>query len=251
MIEYPVHSLDMLSGQIPNLKNQFKSYSKYGETTMKQLLAMYSTDGLLLLEANYPLTSYMENLGNGKFALKALPQITQYAPVNGLQTDDINNDGNLDLILVGNDFGNEIISGRYDALNGVVLFGDGKGEFNSLSSMESGFLVPGDAKALAHLSGKVNDMFIATQNKDSLMIYAKNMKADPEMKIYKPLSSDSWAELVYKSGQIEKVEFYFGAGYLTQSTRTISIPANVEKLVIHGFDGKTRNIDAESLRVDL
>jgi hypothetical protein len=251
MVEYPVHSLDMLSGQIPNLKNQFPSYSKYGETTMKQLLSLYNTDGILVLDANCSLTCYMENLGNGKFALKALPQITQYAPVNGLQTDDINSDGNLDLILVGNDFGNEIISGRYDAFNGAVLFGDGKGEFNSLTSMQSGFIVPGDAKALAHLSGKVNDMFIATQNKDSLMIYVKNMKADPEMKIYKPLSSDSWAELVYKSGQVEKVEFYFGAGYLTQSTRTISIPGNVEKLVIHGFDGKTRNIDVESLKVHL
>jgi hypothetical protein len=251
MVEYPVHSLDMLSGQIPNLKNQFPSYSKYGETTMKQLLSMYNSDNLLLLEANYPLTSYMENLGNGKFVLKALPQVTQYAPVNGLQTDDVNNDGNLDLILVGNDFGNEIISGRYDALNGAVLFGDGKGEFSSLSTMESGFLVPGDAKALARLNGKANDMFIATQNKDSLMIYVKSMKTDPEFRVYKPLPSDSWAELVYKNGQIEKVEFYFGAGYLTQSTRTVSIPDNVTKLIIHGFDGKIRNVDPESLKVHM
>ena len=251
MVEYPVHSLDMLSGQIPNLKNQFPSYSKYGETTMKQLLSLYNTDSLLQLEANYPYTSYMENTGNGKFKLRALPLVTQYAPVNGLQTDDINNDGNLDLILVGNDFGNEIISGRYDALNGAVLLGDGKGEFSSLSSMQSGFLVPGDAKALSRLSSKANEMFIATQNKDSLMIFVKNVKADPERKIYKPLSSDSWAELVYKNGQTEKVEFYFGAGYLTQSTRTISIPGNVEKLVIHGFNGKTRNIDPASLKVQL
>jgi hypothetical protein len=251
MEEYPVHSLDMLSGQIPNLKNQFPSYSKYGETTMKQLLSMYNSDGLLMLEANYPFTSYMENLGGGKFALKALPQVTQYAPVNGLQAEDINNDGNLDLILVGNDFGNEIISGRYDALNGAVLFGDGKGEFNPVSEMESGFLVTGDAKALARLNGSANDMFIATQNKDSLMIYIKKMKADMPVKIFQPLPSDSWAELVYKGGQIEKVEFYFGAGYLTQSTRTVSIPGNVTKLVIHGFDGKVRNIDPASIKVHL
>jgi hypothetical protein len=251
MVEYPVHSLDMLSGQIPNLKNQFPTYSKFGETTMKQLLSLYHTDSLLQLQANYPLTSYMENLGNGKFTLKPLPMVTQYAPVNGLQTDDINNDGNLDLILVGNDFGNEIISGRYDALNGAVLLGDGRGEFSTLSSMQSGFLVPGDAKALSRLNSKLNDLFIATQNKDSLMIYVKNVRADNEMKVYKPLSSDSWAELVYKNGQTEKVEFYFGAGYLTQSTRTVSIPGNVEKIIIHGFNGKSRNIDPASLQMHL
>ncbi len=251
MDEYPVHSLDMLNGQIPNSKNYFDSYKKYAGYTMQQLLALYNTNDLLVLEANYPLTSYMENLGNGKFELKALPQVTQFAPVNGMQVDDVNNDGNPDLILVGNDFGNEIISGRYDALNGVVLLGDGKGEFHALSTLESGFIVPGDAKALARLSGKFQDMFIATQNIDSLMVYANITKADQKKKIYKPLTYDSWAELKYKSGQTEKVEFYFGAGYLTQSSRAISIPDDVVELVIHGFNGKTKNVDLELLDVPL
>jgi hypothetical protein len=67
-------------------------------------------------------------------------------------------------------------------------------------------------------------------------------------KIFKPLATDSWAELVYKSGQHEKVEFYFGAGYLSQSSRAITIPENVEKLIIHGFDGKTRNLDQNSIQ---
>jgi hypothetical protein len=249
MAEYPAHSLDNINGQISNLKNSFDSYEKYAEVTMQQLLSQFSNNDLLVLEANYPLTSYMENKGDGKFVLKALPQVTQFAPVNGIQIDDINNDGNLDLILVGNDFGNEITSGRYDALNGVVLLGDGKGEFHALSSMESGFIVPGDAKALTRLSGKFQDMYIATQNIDSLMIYVTNTKADQNRKIYKPLTFDSWAELEYKSGQIEKVEFYFGAGYLTQSSRAISIPDNVVKLVVHEFNGNTRSIELESLIV--
>jgi hypothetical protein len=191
----------------------------------------------------------MENLGNGKFTLKALPKITQFAPVNGIQINDINADGNLDMIMVGNDFGNEIISGRYDALNGAVLLGDGKGEFKSLSSMQSGFIVPGDAKALARLSGKDHDIFIATQNRDSLKIFVNNQIANPDRKIFKPLSSDSWAELVYKSGLVEKVEFYYGAGYLSQSSRAITIPENVEKLIVHGFDGKTRTLVLNSLKL--
>lgn len=247
MAEYPVHSLDILSSQIPKTKNQFEKYNQYAKASMKDILSPYDTTGMLKLEASYPMTSYMENLGNGKFNLKALPNITQFAPVNGIQITDINADGNLDMIMVGNDFGNEIISGRYDALNGVALLGDGKGEFHSLSTMQSGFVVPGDAKALARLSGKDQDIFIATQNRDSLKIYVNNRKVDAERKIFKPLSSDSWAELVYKSGLVEKVEFYYGAGYLSQSSRAITIPENVEKLIIHGFDGKTRNLNRNSL----
>lgn len=251
LVEYPFHSLDMLSGQIPNIKTRFENYSKYGETTMKYLLSLYNNDGLLQLELNYPLTSYMENLGNGKFTLKALPQVVQYAPVNGLQTSDINNDGNLDVILVGNDFGNDIIHGRYDALNGAVLLGDGKGGFSALTSMQSGFIVPGDAKAFARLTAKAFDMFIATQNIDSLIIHKNNVNLGESRKLFKPLPTDSWAELVYKSGRAEKVEFYYGAGYLTQSSRTITIPDKVDKLVIHAFTGKTRNVDVGTLKVSL
>ncbi|MCK5369571.1 MAG: VCBS repeat-containing protein, partial [Cyclobacteriaceae bacterium] len=247
LVEFPVHALNKLGSQSQVFRDQFKNFNEYGQTTMQQLLAPYDTTGLLILKANYPMTSYMENLGNGKFDLKPLPRPTQIAPVNGQQIDDVDNDGNLDLILIGNDFGNEIISGRYDALNGVVLLGDGEGGFRALTTMESGFVVPGDAKALARLSDKNNDMYIATQNRDSLRIYTKNIKADVEKRMYKPGAADSWAELMYKNGQVEKVEFYYGAGYLTQSSRAIQIPVNVEKLIIHGFDGNVRNVEVESL----
>jgi len=246
MVEFPVHALNRLGEQSPNFRNQFKSFAQYGKTTMKELLAPYDTTDLVILEANHSTTSYMENLGNGKFRLKALPQVAQFAPVNGLQIDDLDNDGNLDLILIGNDFGNEIISGRYDALNGLVLLGDGKGGFRELPTMESGFIVSGDAKALARLSGSEYDIFIATQNRDSLKIYTKSIKTDANRKIYKPVATDNWAELVYKSGQVEKIEFYFGAGYLTQSSRSIKISDNVEKLIIHMSDGNTRVVDMNS-----
>ena len=70
-------------------------------------------------------------------------------------------------------------------------------------------------------------------------------------KVYKPLATDSWAKLMYKNGQVEKVEFYYGAGYLTQSSRAIQIPVNVEKLIIHGFDGNTRTVEVGLLQDSL
>ncbi len=247
MIEYPYHAWDKLNKQSSIFKEQFENFKQYAETTMEQLLAPYDTSGMLILDVKYPMTSYVENVGNGRFKMKELPRIAQIAPINGMQTDDVNNDGNLDLILVGNDFGNEIISGRFDALNGLVLLGDGNGNFQSLTTKESGFLVPGDAKALARLSGEENDYFIATQNLDSLLVYTNNRNANESRKVYRPKAMDSWAQLIYKGGQTEKVEFYYGAGYLTQSSRAIRISKNVDKIVIHGFDGNTKEIDAESL----
>jgi len=108
-------------------------------------------------------------------------------------------------------------------------------------------VVPGDAKALARLNRAESDIYIATQNRDSLMVFVNNAKAVQKRKMFKPLPTDSWAELVHETGQIEKIEFYYGAGYLTQSSRTIRISDSIEKLIVHGFDGKSRVVDLASL----
>jgi hypothetical protein len=247
MEEYPVHAWNKLGEQSPVFKTQFKSFSDYAKSTMKELIAPYDTVGMLVLQANHPMTSYIENLGEGKFRLKTLPRSVQYAPVNGMSTDDFNHDGKLDVLLIGNDFGNEIISGRYDALNGVVLLGNGEGDFEALSTLESGFVVPGDAKALVRLNGQTEDYYIATQNRDSLKVYTKKVYDKTSAIRFSPLDSDVWAHLVYKDGQTEKVEFYHGAGYLTQSSRSFFVPDGVEKIVVYSYTGSSREIDTESL----
>ena len=97
---------------------------------------------------------YIENLGNGKFAMHDLPSRAQFAPLYGMQADDFNGDGNLDLVVCGNDFGTEVSKGRYDALNGLLLLGDGKGNFNPQSPAQSGICIPGDAKGLVRFMGR-------------------------------------------------------------------------------------------------
>ena len=63
--------------------------------------------------------------------LKPLPKLVQRSPVNGIVVADINFDGNLDAFMIGNDYGNEVFSGKYDAGTGTVLLGDGKGNFTA------------------------------------------------------------------------------------------------------------------------
>ena len=74
-------------------------------------------------------SSFIRNNGNGKFDLIPLPQQAQIAPLFGLLVEDINADGNLDLMGVGNSYAHEIVYGRYDAMKGVTFLGDGKGHF--------------------------------------------------------------------------------------------------------------------------
>ncbi|MEJ0079675.1 MAG: hypothetical protein WDM78_01620 [Puia sp.] len=65
-----------------------------------------------------------------------------------------------------NDFGTVPSYGRYDALNGLILKGDGKGKFTPLSILQSGIFIPENGKSLVKLRSSDGKYLIAaSQNK--------------------------------------------------------------------------------------
>ncbi|HEY5823019.1 MAG TPA: VCBS repeat-containing protein, partial [Cyclobacteriaceae bacterium] len=237
---YPVHFWDEMNSQSPKFRRKFSRYRQFSKTTMDQFLNADEMKDALVLEANYMQSAFIENKGNGKFELKSLPVQAQVAPVNGMIADDVNGDGNLDVILIGNDYGNEVFIGRYDALTGLVLLGDGKNNFKAVTSSKSGFYVSGDGKGLAKLSGAKTDLFIATQNSDSLCVFKPHRELDQY--VFKPEVLDTFAELVFNDGRKQRIEFTYGSGYLSQSTRKIRIPSNVNEVNVYNSKGEVRKI---------
>jgi enediyne biosynthesis protein E4 len=170
-----------------------------------------------------------------------LPMRVQTSPVNGIVSFDVNADGLLDVIMIGNDYGNEVNMGRYDAFTGAVLINKGKGQFGYLPVSESGFSVPGDGKAIAHLPGYTGNLFVSTQNRDSLMTYKLNTKFKH---LFRAQHNDQYAEILYQDGTKSRVEFYYGSGYLSQSARVIPITENVVSLTVVDRKGNVRKIKA-------
>jgi hypothetical protein len=240
---YPVHFWDELNSQSPKFRNKYSRYRQYSKATIDQLLTSVDLEDALILDANHLSSSYIENLGSGKFSMKPLPTLAQVAPVNGLVATDVNDDGNLDVVLVGNDYGNEVFAGRYDAFTGLVLLGTGKGSFIVLPSAESGFCLGGDAKALVRLYGaKGDELLIASQNKDSLGVFVRKPLSRTDVLQIDP--KEYWAEMIYGDGKKQRVEFYYGSGYLSQSSRGLSIPKGVKEIVIYDYKGNSRRVVA-------
>jgi hypothetical protein len=197
----------------------------------------------LLFKATDMNSSYIENKGNGRFSISALPAEAQFAPVYGLQAKDIDHDGNLDVLMTGNDYGMEPYSGRHDAFYGLLMKGNGKGKFTALSIDSSGFFVKGDGKALATLHAANNsDLLIATQNQDTLLVFEQAGSNTKTKKWVTLQPEDFSAVLYYKNGEKRKMEFYYGAGYLSQSSRKIAIDNNVLRTVIMSYTGSSREI---------
>jgi hypothetical protein len=202
---------------------------------------------MIVLKATHSHSSYIENKGSGKFEIRPLPDLVQVAPINGMVVLDANDDGNLDVAMVGNDYGNEVFSGRYDACRGIVLLGDGRGNFKVTSSVNSGFEVEGDGKALSKLNSITGPLLIATQNTDSLRIFRLRKDMRENERTFTPLKSDSWATFSFANGKKTKVEFYYGSGYLSQSSRVIRIPIDVTEMMVYDFAGKSRTVDFKGL----
>lgn len=170
---YPVFSKDDLVGQLSGLKNKYVNYSDYANQKITDIFTEAELAEASLLEAKTFTTSYLENLGNNKFKLSPLPYATQFSPVYAILVQDFNDDGNLDVLLTGNFFGSRVKYGRYDANKGVLLIGDGKGNFSSTSNLESGL----------QIDGEVRDATIITlSSKSQLLLFARN---DEDIKVYK------------------------------------------------------------------
>ncbi len=150
--DYPFAGRDMLIKQISKVKKKFPRYHHYADATLEDIFPASDLSSAQQLEVNNLLSGYFENKGGGQFSYRALPDAAQWAPCKSALTDDFNGDGHLDALLVGNDDGAEPETGVYDASNGTLLLGDGKGGFTPSSNRENGLWANREARDVVQLA---------------------------------------------------------------------------------------------------
>jgi enediyne biosynthesis protein E4 len=237
--EVPFHTRDDLIKQVSAFKERFDNYNKFATADIYGVLAKSDVQDALILKANNMNSSYIENLGEGNFKISNLPIQAQTAPVFGTLIEDFNDDGNLDVLMVGNDFGNEVSVGRLDAFNGLLLTGNGKGEFKVNNLNQSGFLVGGDAKGLVRLmNAKGNAVIMATQNRNKVESFSL-MKTLTS----KPLKSNDALVIEHlKNGKTRKKELNYGSSFFSQSSRSILVSSHTKYIEIADYQGHKRKL---------
>ena len=143
---YPLRGKECSSNQMPFIKNKFPKYNDYGLADMSEVFGADILGKSLHYKASTFATVYIENLGNFKFIFHKIEGNAQFSSVNSILIDDFNEDGTLDALLSGNMYQSEVETTRNDASYGVLLLGNGKGQFSSLFPYESGLFVTGDVK---------------------------------------------------------------------------------------------------------
>ncbi len=170
-MEFPVAYRDQLAEEIPSIKKQFPDYASYAKATMKTVMSNFNREGELQLKATNFNSVWIENKGGFQFELHPLPAPVQWSPVYGIVVNDFNADGNPDIAVSGNEYNMHPYLGRYDASNGIVLKGDGKGGFTVLSIVQSGLFIPGNAKTLVQFPFGNSIAIVAAQNAGKLQLF--------------------------------------------------------------------------------
>ncbi|MFL5787758.1 MAG: VCBS repeat-containing protein, partial [Flavisolibacter sp.] len=238
--EYPVHTKDDITKQLISFRKQFPTYRSYATATFDKMFSKDDLNGALKLEANYFSNSLMKNSGNGKFQITPLPSITQFSCMNGMLVEDFDGDGNLDVLVNGNDYGTEPTIGRYDACNGLLLMGNGKNNFKVPSMMQTGWFIPGNAKALVKFKNVLGETMIASSsNRGPLKIF--RWKRPKHAIALEP--NDIEILLKYKDGRVQRRENNYASSYLSQSSRFLDIDNGIRSIEIKNNKGEARTIN--------
>ncbi|MEM7372715.1 MAG: VCBS repeat-containing protein [Bacteroidota bacterium] len=236
--EFPFFGRADLIKQYLPVRAAFPLHADFGRASIEQILSPEQRKQALRLTANYLSSSWVENLGNGTFALHPLPVEAQFAPVYAIQADDLNEDGWIDLFLVGNDFGTEVSQGRADALNGLLLLGNADQQFHPLLPHQSGIAISGDAKSLVVLnspSGKAR--WISGQNQGQFQVFELS-RSDVQFLPFQ--AEDAFARISLKDGSSYRQELYYGNSFLSQNGRFLRLSPQVESIEIVNGNGEKR-----------
>jgi hypothetical protein len=161
------------------------------------------------------------------------------APVYGIVVNDFNEDGNVDIVLNGNEYNMSPSLGRYDGFKGLILLGDGKGHFDPLPLPQSGLHIDGNGKALGEIFINNQYCLIGSQNEGSMKIYSlqKNNSSIAEF-----LPNDSHGYIHLKNGKKRKIECTIGQGFLIQSSSKFTLNPSIEFIEVIDQKGMHRNI---------
>ena len=197
-----------------------QTYEAYARARVADLVYEAQLEGAYIAEAFLLESSYLENQGD-HMVLRPLPLAAQTAPIFGMLVEDVDGDGALDVLAIGNDYASDVLTGRYDAFTGLWLRGDGRGHFQPVAHVRSGFFVDGDGKALVRLLVDGRVAYLAAENQGPLHLFLYRT-SDPLH--CRPWPTEAtYALISNRDGHTWRQERYIGSGYLSQSSSTLCV----------------------------
>jgi hypothetical protein len=223
----PRRNRRQLGAQLPAILRKFPSFDSYAKTTLGKLVDPAKLAAARVFQATEFRSGVFLSQPEGNYRFEPLPAAAQLAPMHGLAAGDFDGDGHADIVAVQNCYAPIPYYGRFDGGIGIVLAGDGRGHWRCRGPAETGFIVRGDAEALAVLDlghdgwpdflvSRHDDRTLAFRNlgsagRRSLGVRLQGRPGNPTA-----IGARIAVELADGTQQVAEVQA--GSGYFTQSS---------------------------------
>ena len=158
----PVRGRECTSEQMPFVAEKFPTYDGFARATIETIYED-KLKNAVKYEVHDFYSILLENRGGSLFPNK-LPNFAQVSPMRAIEIMDINEDGNQDFVACGNLYQAEVETVRHDAGIGLVMLGDGNGNFLRVSTTSSGFFTKADARDIVFVNGDKKRIFVTNND---------------------------------------------------------------------------------------
>jgi len=223
---YPWRTRKDLGAQIPAILRKFPTNDAYARATLPEILGEARLTAAKRFAATELRSGVFLSQPDGVYRFAPLPTLAQIAPVQGMVAGDFDGDGFADVYVVQNSYA-PIVAGRADGGLSQLLRGDGHGQFAAVAPLDSGLVVPGDAKALAVVDLDEDGWpdFLATRNNDTTLAFRnRGIAGRRSLRVVlhgapgNPTAVGARIELELADGRKQCGEVQAGSGYYSQST---------------------------------
>ncbi|HYF70280.1 MAG TPA: VCBS repeat-containing protein [Ohtaekwangia sp.] len=171
---YPFATKMDLTAQLPFLKKKNLKYADFATKTYDDLFSSVEKEGVKTFVINQLQSSILFNQGKLNYELRELPIEAQVSPVFAIAVNDFDGDNIADLLLCGNFYKLKPEVGRQDANHGVILKGDGKGNFYHLPSIETGIYIKGEVRDIKQIKAGSDNIIIIGRNNAPVIVLKKS-----------------------------------------------------------------------------
>lgn len=239
-------------GSIQRVLRNVKTHTQFANATLDEIFDR-DFDEIPHKDINNVEHMIFINQG-GEFKAHPLPASAQFTAGFDPSVADVNNDGKEDLFISQNFFGFPKHIPRLDAGRGLLLRGDGRGNFSAVSGMQSGVKVYGEQRGAAfsdiNTDGKVD--LVVTQNSEESKLFLNRTERKGLRITLKGLLNNvdaigSSIRMVYSDGtKGPQREIQAGSGHWSQESFTqvmgVSPDESLSGVEVNWFNQETETI---------
>lgn len=169
--DVPLRGRQLMTQHIPTMTRTFTTFDAYAKASTADLLSGRDTAAMTTMQVDEFASGVLINT-SGRFTFAPFDDLAQIAPITEMLIDDIDRDGDPDVIMTGNTRTSDADVIGYDAGMGLIMRNEGGGKLKPLTAKESGFVVYGEGRDLGIVRTPTTRMLIVARNSSAARLFA-------------------------------------------------------------------------------